>query len=93
MDKKDAVIADLMIYAMKQIQMAKADRDLIGDYVYWTDEIQSMTYLLLHMDKLLGEKKRNDTGLPNPLKFFEKVDRKRKVDFRFFGRKKFRWRM
>lgn len=83
MDKKDAIIADLSIYAMKQIQMAKADRELTGDYDYWTGEMQSMKYLLLHLDKLLGNKKRNDTDLPDLVKFFKTADEKRKVQFNF----------
>lgn len=83
MDSKEAVIADLSIFAMKQIQMAKVDRELTGDHDYWTGEMQSMKYLLLHLDKLLGDKKRNDTDLPDLVKFFEEADAKRKAQFEF----------
>ncbi|SDI64260.1 hypothetical protein SAMN04487975_1245 [Planococcus glaciei] len=83
MDSKDAIIADLAIYAMKQIQLAKADRVLTGNYDYWTGEMQSMKYLLLHMDKLLAGEKQADPELLNLVKFFEIADKKRKTDFKF----------
>lgn len=83
MDRKEVIIADLSIFAMKQIQMAKADRKWTGDQDYWTGEMQSMKYLLLHLDKLLGGKKRNDTDLPDLVKFFEAADAKRKAEFTF----------
>lgn len=83
MNKEETIIIDLTIFAMKQIQLAKADRELTGDHDYWTGEMQSMKYLLLHLDKLLGDKKRNDTELPDLVKLFEAADAKRKAQFDF----------
>lgn len=84
MKKSDTVIADIALYAMKQIQMAKHDRELMGNEDYWTGEIMSMKNLLLYMDKLAGNKKKVDRTLPDLIEVFNRVDAKRKENFDFF---------
>jgi hypothetical protein len=84
MKKSDVIVADIIIYAMRQIQMAKVDRKVTGDYEYWSGEIQSMKYLLLYIDRLLGKKKNNERELPDLIGLLDRVDTKRKESFEFF---------
>ncbi|WP_033543164.1 hypothetical protein [Planococcus sp. CAU13] len=84
MKKSDAIVADITIYAMKQIQMAKYDLQLTGEEDYWNGEIKAMKYLLLHMDKLVGRKANNDLNMPDLIAVFDRVDEKRKEKFNFF---------
>ncbi|WP_108669151.1 hypothetical protein [Peribacillus acanthi] len=87
MKKSDVLVADIVIYAMKQIQMAKLDKKLTGDIEYWNGEIMSMKYLLLYIDKLLGKRKTNETTLPELSILFQRVDSNRKERFDYFSSK------
>jgi hypothetical protein len=82
--KSDIIAADISLYAMKQIQMAKFDREATGETDYWDGEIMSMRYLLLHIDKLIGKKETNDRDLPDLKLLFDRVGHKRKDSFIFF---------
>jgi hypothetical protein len=83
MKKSDEVdvVADLVIYAMEQIQMAKLERKMTGEIKYWNGEIMSMKYLLLYIDKRLGKKEKSDKNLPDLKSVFDLVDDKRKEKF------------
>lgn len=81
MKKSDVIVADIVIYAMKQIQMAKYDRQVTGDFEYWSGEIMSMQHLLLNIDRILGKKKNNNSKFPDLLGVFDRVDNKRKESF------------
>jgi hypothetical protein len=81
MKKSDVMVADITIYAMKQIRMAKYDRKLTGETDYWNGEILALKYLLLYLDKLNGKKKENDIDLPHLIELFNRVDPKRKETF------------
>jgi hypothetical protein len=81
MKKSDVLAADIIIYALKQIQMAKFDMQLSGEFEYWNGEIMSMKYLLLYIDRRLGKKKKNDLKLPDIYMVFDRVDEKRKEQF------------
>ena len=81
MKKSDVLAADIILYALRQIQMAKYDRQLSGELEYWNGEIMSMKYLLLYIDKRLGKKKKNDLKLQDIYKVFDRVDEKRKEQF------------
>ncbi|WP_084242799.1 hypothetical protein [Planomicrobium okeanokoites] len=84
MKKSDALTADIALYAMKQIQMAKHDLELTGEEDYWNGEIKAMKHLLLHMDKLVGKKKKYDRNFPDLIAVFDRVDIQRKAKFEFF---------
>ena len=81
MKKSDVIVADITLYAMKQIQMAKFDRKVSGDIEYWNGEIMSMKYLLLYIDRLMGKKNKNDTDFPDLKDVFNRIDDKRKENF------------
>ena len=81
MKKSDVLAADIIIYALKQIQSAEYDKELTGETDYWNGEIMPMKFLLLHIDRLLGKKKENDIKLSTIPTVFERVDKKRKERF------------
>jgi len=89
MKKSDVMIADIALYAMKNIQMAKVDRELTGEYDYWSGEIMAMQHLLLYCDRLLGKSRKNDIKFPYLISLFvfERVGEKRKEHFDFFWTK------
>lgn len=64
--------------------MGKVDRELTGEYAYWNGEIMAMKFLLLNIDRLLGNKKKSDRKFPHLIALFDHVGDRRKKDFNFF---------
>lgn len=87
MKKSDVMVADIIIYALNQIQMARTDQELTGEIEYWNGEIMAMKYLLLYIDKLVGEKKENDVKLPDLKELFNRVNEKRRERFELLSEK------